>query len=39
MLLGISEAKGHHRKLVVSVLGAEDSLGYIFILDLELVVP
>jgi len=35
---GISEAKGHHHKLVVSVLGVEGSLGYIYILDLKLVV-
>jgi len=36
---GIGEAKGHHHELVVSTSGTKRSLGYILILDSELVVP
>ena len=36
---GISEAKGNHHKLIVSIPGTEGSLGCIFIFDLELVAP
>jgi len=36
---GVTEAKGHHHEFIVSVVGAEGSLGYILISDSELMVP
>jgi len=39
MLPGIGEAKGHHHKLIVFVMGTEGNLGYILIPDSELMVP
>ena len=36
---GISEPKGHHYELIVSVLGIKGSPRYVFVLNSELVVP